>query len=152
MWAAARLARARNPQTQHPSDAGRQEQVEQMRESSLRAAAHQTRKAVAQRDEAARRAQAAALADSMARREELEIAQARASGVRQAEQYHESGLRSRQVRAAQPELEVPGHISDPLPAPGRSLKASTSNFLVRPPRISMRLAFASSGNILSEAH
>lgn len=111
--AEARLYRSHDPHSSAPVDAANQEQVERMRESSLRAAAQQARRAAAERDEATRRAEAAALADTIARREELEIEEARASGARQAAQYRESGVRSRQIKSAQPEPDVPGRISDP---------------------------------------
>jgi cellulose synthase operon protein YhjQ len=90
-----------------------EEEVETKRRSSLREAAQQARKAAAERLEAARRAEAAALADSIARREEREIAEAQASALRQAAQYAEADARSRQKKATQPEVPVPGRISDP---------------------------------------
>jgi cellulose synthase operon protein YhjQ len=88
------------------------EQVEQMRRSSLREAAQQARRAAAERLEAARRAEAAALADSIARREEREIAEAQASALRQAAQYAEFEARSYQKKETQPDGPVPGRISD----------------------------------------
>jgi cellulose synthase operon protein YhjQ len=119
--AEARLSRSRETQFYAPAHTAspeknrdqNQEQAERMRESALRAAAEQMRRAAAERDEAARRAETAALADTIAQREEHEIQEARASGMRQAAQYRASGVRSRERRAAHPELEVPGLISDP---------------------------------------
>ena len=58
------------------------EQVEHMRKASLREAAQQARRAAAERLEAVRRAEAAALADSIAQREEREIVEAQASASR----------------------------------------------------------------------
>jgi cellulose synthase operon protein YhjQ len=88
-------------------------EVEIKRHASLREAALQARKATAERLEAARRAEAAALADSIARLEEREIAEARASALRQAAQYAEAEPRTRQKRQNQPKTPLPGKISDP---------------------------------------
>ena len=45
--------------------------------------------------------------------EEREIAEARASALRQATQYHDSEMKSRQMKALHPEDLVPGHLNDP---------------------------------------
>ena len=89
------------------------EQDEHVKHASLRAAAQQARKAAAEREEAARRAEAAALAQSMAIREQDEIADARASALRQAARYAESGIRSRSLTDADSAITIPGRMEDP---------------------------------------
>ncbi len=70
--------------------------------------------AIAERMEAARRQEAAAQADLVARREEREVANASASARRQASLYAEAETRSRrQPASSSDEEDVPGKISDP---------------------------------------
>jgi len=111
---AATVKLAAMPAGQPESDQNSLEaEVEIKRHASLREAALQARKATAERLEAARRAEAAALADSIARLEEREIAEARASAMRQAAQYADAEPRTRQKKSTPPTPPLPGKISDP---------------------------------------
>ena len=80
------------------------------RQLAMQEAELAARKASAERFEADRRAEAAALAESAALRAEREIADAHASGIRQAARYAQSEER---VRHSAQGNEVPGQISDP---------------------------------------
>jgi cellulose synthase operon protein YhjQ len=107
---AAEAERARRPfnGTSHADPV----EAEQERLVSLQEAERSVRKAAAERLEAARRAEAAALAESIAQREEREIAEAQASGIRQAARYAGSELRLRQQGYAAAS-HLPGRITDP---------------------------------------
>jgi len=87
-------------------------QSEYRRQLAMQAAELAARKASAERLEADRRAEAAALAESEALRAESEIADAHASGIRQAARYAQSEER---VRHSAQGNGVPGQISDPYP-------------------------------------
>jgi hypothetical protein len=90
-----------------------EEQVELMRSAALRAAAHQARRNAAERLEVARRAEAAALADSIARREDREFAEAQATLLRQAAKYAEEQMRRSQRRSLHSEFSRARRSGDP---------------------------------------
>jgi cellulose synthase operon protein YhjQ len=83
------------------------------RERALLSSEMATRRASAERVEAARRAEAAAVADAMARREEREIAEAHASAERQAARWADSEVRRRSLAGPQPSRKGLGMASDP---------------------------------------
>jgi len=85
-------------------------QSEYRRQLAIQEAELAARKASAERFEADRRVEAASLADSAALRAEREIADAHASGIRQAARYAQSEGRARHPAQGNG---VPGQISDP---------------------------------------
>jgi cellulose synthase operon protein YhjQ len=110
-------AAAAESAARHAAQAARTHQAEDADSSmrrALREAEEAARTATAERVEAARRAEAAAVAEAAARREEREIAEAHASAQRQAARYADSEMRRKAesgVHHASPDL--PGRISDP---------------------------------------
>jgi cellulose synthase operon protein YhjQ len=85
-------------------------QSEYRRQLAIQQAELAARKASAERFEADRRAESAAIAESAVLREEREIADPHASGIRQAARYAQSEERA---RPSAQEIGVPGQISDP---------------------------------------
>ena len=108
-------------------------QSDSLREQALREADRASRVASAERVEAARRAEAAAVAEAAARRAEREMAEASASARRQATQYSDSEVRSRESGVHGP-FEVPGEISDPyVPNPQHAERSAERMIAPRPP-------------------
>jgi cellulose synthase operon protein YhjQ len=82
------------------------------RDRAEREAEESARRAAAGRVEAARRAEAVAIADAAARREEREIAEAHASAQRQAARWYESDMR-RRPQGGRTTPTLPGLTGDP---------------------------------------
>lgn len=85
----------------------------QVKHSSLRVAAQEARKASVEREAAAQRAKAAALAAAQAKLEEQEIAAARVSAARQAERNAQSGFRDRAAKDFASDAHLARSITDP---------------------------------------
>lgn len=107
------------------------EMEEGARALAMRQATELSRRAAAERVQAARRAEAAAAAEAAKRRESREIVEAHASAERQALRYAEAEMRRRSLAGPQPVSKLPGEISDPY-VPEEPVESSRMLPLITP--------------------